>query len=136
MTTEIQPARDGGSGSWGSRAPFADQTIHTQMALGLMIMGAGLVLVLGQVGVLATRSRWVHLWPLLLIGLGLAKLLAPRPNGRRHGGGMLLIGVWLLLSQLHIWRASDSWPLFLVAVGIRTMWTAGHDARATPGVGL
>jgi len=133
--TEIQPERDGGSGSWGGRAPFTDQTTHRQMVLGLMIMGAGLVLVLGRVGVLETRSLWMHLWPLLLIGLGLANLLAPRQDGRRHGGGLLLIGVWLLLSQLHIWRASDSWPLFIVAFGIRTAWMAVDGERPTPGVG-
>ena len=45
---------------------------------------------------------------------------------RRHGGGLLLIGVWLLLSELHIWRASESWPLFLVAFGIRIVWNAVH----------
>jgi hypothetical protein len=105
------------------------------MITGLLIMAVGIGLVLGRIGILETRSAW-QLWPLLLIGLGLRSLLTPRPDGRRHGGGLLLIGVWLLLSQLHIWRASDSWPLFLVAFGIRTVWTAVHGARATPGVGL
>ncbi|MEP7304148.1 MAG: hypothetical protein ABJA98_01395 [Acidobacteriota bacterium] len=135
MVTEIQPARDGASESWGGRAPFAEQTAHGQMIAGLMIMGVGMALVLGRFGIVETRGVW-HLWPLLLIGLGLGNLMTPRPDGSRHGGGQLLIGVWLLLNELHIWRASDSWPLFLVAFGIKTVWTAVHGARATPGVGL
>jgi hypothetical protein len=105
------------------------------MIAGLMIMGVGMALGLGRVGILEPRSAW-HLWPLLLIGLGHGNLLTLRPDGRRHGGGLLLIGVWCLLSELHIWRASDSWPLFLVAFGIRTVWTAARGARVTPGVGL
>lgn len=135
MATEIQPASDNACGSWEGRAPLGDQTAHKQMITGLLIMGVGIALLLGRLGILEVRGLW-DLWPLLLIGLGLGKLLTPRPDGSRYGGGLLLIGVWLLLSQLHIWRASDSWPLFLVAFGIKTVWTALHGARATPGVGL
>lgn len=55
-------------------------------------------------------------WPVVLIVLGLAKLA-----GREHacGGAWLLsVGVLLLLHTLHVLRLHDSWPLFIVAVGL------------------
>jgi hypothetical protein len=119
-----QPAGHGASGSWDRRAPFGDQSAPVRMIAGLMLMGVGTALVLARFGVLETRSAWLEVWPLLLIGLGIGKLLAPRTGERRNGWGALLVGVWLLLSELHIWRASDSWPLFLVAFGIKIVWTA------------
>jgi hypothetical protein len=94
------------------------------MVAGLMLMGVGTALVLARFGVLETRSAWLQVWPLLLIGLGVGRLLAPRTDEPRRGWGPLLIGVWLLLNELHVWRAGDSWPLFLVAFGIRIVWTA------------
>ena len=70
MVRQIQPGRDGASGSWGGRAPFADQATHKQMIAGLMIMGVGLALVLGRVGIVETRGAW-HLWPLFLVAFGI-----------------------------------------------------------------
>jgi hypothetical protein len=109
--------------SW--RGGSADRSAPTQMVAGLMIMGVGIAVMLGRFGILKMDDGvWPHLWPLVLIGLGLGKLLAPRLHGGRQGGGLLLIGVWLLLNQLQIWRAGESWPLFLMAFGINIVWNA------------
>jgi hypothetical protein len=111
--------------SWGRRIRIDDQSAPTRMIAGLMIMAVGIVLALGRLGILRVDDDvWPHLWPLLLIAFGLGKLLTLRPDGTRRGGALLLIGVWLLLNELDIWRASDSWPLFLVAFGIRIVWNA------------
>jgi hypothetical protein len=109
--------------AWARRGAFGDQSLATQMIAGLMIIGVGIVLALGRFGIVEAGGVW-RLWPLLLIVLGLGKLFTPRPDGTRHGGTQVLIGVWLLLNELRIWPASESWPLFLVAFGISIVWNA------------
>lgn len=120
-----------------------------RMAIGLAIMALGVALVAGQFGGLVVASR---LWPLLLIALGLGRLVAP-PTPRiaacdvrggvagidrglelrgfhgRRGGWLIVIGVWLLLDQLRILRAGDTWPLLLVAFGAATVWKATAARR-------
>jgi len=93
------------------------------VVIGLMIVGLGVLLFFDQTGWLGWRPSW-SLWPLLIIGLGLARFATPRADGSRDGGWLIFIGIWLLLNEMRILRYRDSWPLFLVAVGIHTMWKA------------
>jgi hypothetical protein len=93
------------------------------VVVGLMIAGLGLILLLDQTGWFGWRTTW-SLWPLLLIGMGLARFVSPRPDGPREGGWLMFIGTWLLLNEMRVLRFRDSWPLILVAVGIHTMWKA------------
>jgi len=93
------------------------------VVVGLMIVGLCIVLLLDQTGVLGWRGGW-NLWPMIVIGLGLARFLQPRSNGPREGGWLMFIGVWLLLNEMNVLRYRDSWPLFLVAAGVHTMWKA------------
>ena len=97
--------------------------------IGLMIVGLGVVLFVDQTGLLGWRPSW-SLWPFLIIGIGLARFVTPRPDGRREGGWLIFVGVWLLLNEMRILRYRDSWPLFLVAIGVHTMWKA--IARRNP----
>ena len=115
-----------------------------RMVIGLGLVGLGIALTVGQFGGFFIASR---LWPLLLIALGIGKLLAapaPRVAGcavgdgvmgvdrgvglsgfqARRGAWLIVIGFWLLLDQLRIFRAGDSWPLLLVAVGLGMVWKA------------
>ena len=132
MVTDIQPAPDAGGQPGSGARRFENQSAPEQMIAGLMIMGVGVALLLTRFGIIEMRIAWPHLWPLLLIGAGLGKMLTPRPDGSRHGGGILLIGVWLLLHELHIWRAGESWPLFLVAIGARIVWNAVMASARRP----
>jgi hypothetical protein len=93
------------------------------IVVGLMIVGLGVVLLLDQTGMFGWRGGW-NLWPLLVIGLGLARFIQPRPDGSREGGWLIFIGVWLLLNEMNVLRYRESWPLFLVAAGVHTMWKA------------
>jgi LiaF transmembrane domain len=91
-------------------------------AIGAVIMMLGVVLLLDQAGIVRWSGGWTF-WPFALIGGGLAKLLTRREDGSRAGGWLLFIGVWLLLNDLHVLRR-NSWPLFIVAVGISIIWKA------------
>jgi hypothetical protein len=101
------------------------------VVIGLMIVGLGVVLFFDQTGLLGWRPSW-NLWPFLIIGIGLARFVTPRPDGSRDGGWLVFIGVWLLLNEMHILRYRDSWPIFLVAIGIHTMWKAVVGRRTPP----
>jgi len=119
--TEMQRSGEMPAEPWRRRRG-ADRPAAHQMVTGLVIMGIGVALLLGRIGLFYVNV-W-RLWPLLLVGLGLARLSSPRPDGSRHGGGLLLVGVWLLLNELRIWNAADSWPIFVVAFGVKILWNA------------
>jgi hypothetical protein len=101
------------------------------VTIGMLIIGLGIVLLLDQTGMLDWRPTW-SLWPLIVIVLGLARFAQPRRDGSRDGGWLIFIGVWLLLNEMRVMRYRDSWPLFLVAIGIHTMWKA-FAPRTPPG---
>jgi len=121
---EAQPGHDDRHKAWRSRGLWVDESGPAQMMIGLMLMAVGIFLALGRFGLVDVPGTWPRIWPVVFIGLGVGKLMTPRSDGRRHGVGLLLFGTWLLLNELHIWRARDSWPLFLVALGIRIAWNA------------
>ena len=89
--------------------------------VGLTMMAVGFVLLLDQTGIVHGLG-WRHIWPSVIIGLGLARLAFPREDGRRDGGWMVFIGTLLLVDQLRILRFRESWPLFIVAIGVTMVW--------------
>ena len=89
--------------------------------VGLAMMAVGVVLLLDQTGIVAALG-WRHIWPSVLISLGLARLAFPREDGRRDGGWMVFIGTLLLMDQLRVLRFRESWPLFIVAIGVTMVW--------------
>jgi len=99
------------------------------VVIGLVIIGLGSLLFLEQTGLLGWHHTW-SLWPILIIAMGLARFAQPNADGSRSGGWLMFIGSWLLLNELRVLRARDSWPLFLVAIGVHTIWKA--IARQTP----
>jgi hypothetical protein len=100
------------------------QPVWTGVVAGVIITGLGIMLLIDQTGLLGWQPSW-SIWPFLIIGMGLARFAAPRPDGSREAGGWLIvIGVWLLMNQMRVLRFRDSWPLLLVALGIHTMWKA------------
>jgi hypothetical protein len=125
VVAESQSGHDDQKEPWRSRGLWAGESAPAQMVIGLMMMTLGAFLLIGRFGLIELRGVWPLLGPLVFIGLGAAKLLTPRTDGGRHGVGLVLFGTWLLLNELHIWRAGDSWPIFLVALGIKIAWSAG-----------
>lgn len=88
---------------------------HERLALGLGLIGLGLLLTLDQLG-LAALGGMRQLWPLILIALGLGRLVA---SERRAGGALLLgLGLIFLLHSYRVARLHQTWPLFLVLGGI------------------
>lgn len=109
-----------------------------QIVFGAMLILAGIVLVLNHRDIFAVFS----LWPLLIVGFGLARVLGGCCARERRGGfWMLGIGGWLSLNKFTTLSAHDTWPLLLVIVGTLIAWDAmspserctscaeGHHAR-------
>jgi len=107
---------------------------------GLIVLAVGVALLLDQTGMLEMRAGHL-IGPFVLIVIGAAMIfekggfiysqpvrddngdvrLRVRKRGGSTGGLWLIgIGVWLLVSQNHIWGLTfhTSWPLFVILSGI------------------
>jgi hypothetical protein len=104
-------------------------TVNVEWILiGLMVAIVGVILLLDRAGVVRAAGGW-NLWPLLLIGLGIRRMIRSRAEGRRGGGVLVFVGCWLLLSSLELTRFRVFWPLALIAVGIGMIWKALLEQR-------
>ncbi len=94
---------------------------------------AGIILVLFGVAFLLDNFDLIylgpisHYWPLILVAIGIGKLLQAETSWeRRRGAWWILIGLWLLVSVLHMFGLyfHNSWPLLLIIWGIFAIWKA------------
>jgi LiaF transmembrane domain len=92
-----------------------------RMTIGLLILALGVALLLDRAGVIDAFGR-SNFWPFAIIVVGLVKLADRPEHGPRQGGWWVFFGVWLLLNDMRLLRFRDSWPLFLVAIGISIVW--------------
>jgi hypothetical protein len=106
-----------------------------KLAMGVLLVAFGFVF-------LADRYFWVdaheafRLWPLLLIAYGAVKVAFP--GGGRCGRGSRLSGFWPLLiggiflaDMLDVMTLHDSWPLFIVGIGVVMVLRAMGAGRST-----
>lgn len=115
-----------------------------RLLLGLGIIALGFLFTLDKLDIVEVRDYWSW-WPVILIAIGVARIVEPSPRSGRTGGVVLLvIGGWLLASNLELveWRLWDFWPLLLVVIGGSMVWratrgrgvaSAGRSAPAAPG---
>lgn len=93
--------------------------------LGGLMWGIGLILV-GSVILLQYLdvmpfSVWRDWWPLIIIMVGVAQMVAGRSaKGVGEGVSTMLIGAWCFIATNHVWGLTwrNSWPLALVASGM------------------
>lgn len=97
-----------------------------RIVLGLAVMGFGLVLTLGQVGLVVTRE-WLRFWPAVLILFGLACLVeSPSAWRRPRGYVWALVGTGLLLDNLDLLDVSRFvFPALLILIGGSILRTGG-----------
>ena len=102
-----------------------------RLVFGLSVMAAGAVLLLDQIGLVRADSLF-RLWPVVLIGVGLAKL-TQAPDNRQGAFIWLLVGGGLLAANLGIMRSRGLWALVLMAVGGHIAWRALAPRRSASG---
>jgi hypothetical protein len=108
-------------------------TNRPSVILGTLLLAAGLFTLLAQV--LGQSAGW--LWPLIVIGFGLAFFVAMLLGGRSFGGlavpGSIITGIGLLLlfqSQFDLWETwGYSWALIISLVGIGLVISGAWSGR-------
>ena len=90
------------------------------VVIGTTIMLVGMALMLDHAGII-TGFRYSIFWGLVLT-LGVVKLSQGPVNGRLEGGWWVFFGVLMLLNETHVLQFHNSWPLFVVAIGISMVW--------------
>src|SRR5688572_11099552 len=87
------------------------------IVIGVMLVAMGVVVALDRAGLIAFEGRWT-LWPVILIGLGLARFVQT-PAGKPRQGLLLLVGgMWLVAGEAGWLSLTDSWPLLVIAFGL------------------
>ncbi|HAT33995.1 MAG TPA: hypothetical protein DCW29_25065 [Janthinobacterium sp.] len=95
-----------------------------QIALGVIVIGLGLLFLLDNLGFLDIRYSF-HFWPTVLIIFGALKIAQSRtPTGYLIGVGLLLLGVLLTLKHMGLiylgWSAL--WPLLIIFIGLSVVF--------------
>ena len=94
---------------------------------GVILVAVGLVFLLDNFNVIYIGEPVSHFWPLIVVAIGMAKIFqAQNPWERRKGFATIFIGLWLLVSVLHMFGLTfhNSWPLLLIGFGINAIWKA------------
>ena len=98
------------------------------IVIGAMLILTGLAIVLDRAGVVHWRDQWT-LWPLILGGIGLARLLQSIPGEPKQGLLFLTAAVWLFIGEAGWVSLEDSWPIVIIAFGIIVALNGGARRR-------
>ncbi len=99
---------------------------------GVILIGLGTLFTLDNLGYVDALRVWDY-WPVVMIGFGLASLIAPKDAGDPASGAVLTaLGTFFLLRQLDVidWRFRDVWPMFLILAGVALVARALTERRA------
>ena len=98
------------------------------IVIGATLVLTGLAIVLDRAGVFHWREMWT-LWPLILGGIGLARLLQSAPGEPKQGLLFLAAAVWLFLADGGWVSLEDSWPIVIIAFGLIVALNGGRQRR-------
>ena len=97
---------------------------NAQNVVGSILILAGAGLLFENFGVIDIGPIW-RFWPLILVGIGIARMrMATSRREQGVGLWLLLLGLWLTVSILHVGGLSfsDTWPALFVALGVSMIW--------------
>jgi hypothetical protein len=99
--------------------PFSPRLI-----IGLAIMTFGALLTLDNLGIV-DAGRWWRLWPVILIGAGIARMREASRCGKGNAGAALIVvGSLILVHNIGWLHMRHIWPLFLLGAGAVLVWKA------------
>lgn len=112
---------------------MSDRRKTGQLIAGLIIAGLGVALALERFSGLALHGLF-HLWPLIVIGLGIARL-AGAETAKQRSSGLLLVflGGWFMINTLRLFGLDwgESWPLLLILLGISKLILPENGRRSS-----
>jgi hypothetical protein len=109
----------------GTRKSFG-----AHIVIGSFLVLAGAALLLENVGVIDIGPVWRY-WPLILIGLGIARIKgASTRNDQGAGIWLVLLGLWFAVSIFRIGGLTfrDTWPALFIVIGVSMVW------KSLPGI--
>lgn len=110
--------------------PSATFRVSPRLVLGIGLMSGGLVLMLDSLG-LVDASDYIRFWPLLVIGVGFAKIF--QPCASRAGGAFWVVaGAALLSATTGLFSFGHIWPAFLFVLGAHIAWRALAPRTVAP----
>jgi hypothetical protein len=101
--------------------------LHGTLIAGVILLTLGFVFLLDNFDVIYIGEPVSHFWPLIIVAIGLARILQAESSWeRRRGFAWIYIGLWLLVSVLHMFGLTfhNSWPLLLIGFGVNAIWKA------------
>lgn len=117
-----------------NRAGCRPRSATGGFVFGLVIIAAGTLMLLDNLGILHVRDIWDYA-PLVLVAIGLAKLLEGGRTGGLLWGGVLAGGgtLWFL-SNIDVLRLDPRflWPLALIALGVLFLYRAVEQRWRPP----
>jgi hypothetical protein len=110
-----------------------------QIVVGLIVLAMGVMLLADRYldqDVPLIRS-W---WPMILIVMGAARLGTVRshpdgrPRSRRSGVWLIMVGLWALASDSHLFGLTfaTSWPLLVIGAGVMIVWRSFEPGCRPP----
>lgn len=91
---------------------------------GVLLVSVGIALLVAPHVNVLQISVW-RLWPLFLIVSGIGKMTSRLPRRRREGGPWLVaLGAWLLLNTLTDWQFRETWPVLVMFLEVKMIWTS------------
>jgi hypothetical protein len=121
------------NGIHSTNAPPSFQ-ITPQLVFGLLIVFAGIIFTLDELGV-ASATSYLRYWPMALVFIGAIKLLQARDSGGAFVGLLLVLaGGWLQAEELNIIHISlrNIWPIGLLLFGGYLVWQGLSAAKPKP----
>lgn len=120
-----------------SDSPFQSPQARRRMVLGIILLAVGGVALAVNLGLRIPDEWWWDYGPWALVAVGVTQLAWPGARGaRRFGYWLLVVGGWILINQHEVLNLtwSTSWPIFIIAAGIRVM-LGGFFRRQPNGTG-
>jgi hypothetical protein len=109
------------------------ETRSGRLVLGGVLLVIGAVLLAAELGFEVPIRLWSW-WPIVPLALGVSRLLfSTDPERRRGAYWLIVVGVWGGICVLGLFGLGwgSSWPIWLIAVGLRVVLDgiAGPRAR-------
>ena len=121
--------------AWNDEMTTNRKAATGTLVSGLVVAGIGIVLLLGQLGIVETSIIW-RFWPAVFCVIGLVRMLEAHNTGEQIWGGFFIsLGTLLILHEFGYipFGIGQLWPLILIVAGFLLAWQANEVREGRKG---
>jgi len=121
--------------AWNDEMTTNRKAATGTLVSGLVVAGIGIVLLLGQLGILETGVIW-RFWPAVFCVIGLVRFIESHNTGEQIWGGFFIsLGALLILHEFGYIRygIGQLWPLIMIVAGLLLAWQANEVREGRKG---